>query len=458
MRNILELQEEKSHKLLSASDITKKAEKDGDRALTDGEKKDIDAFLADAKKISAEILEIEENERRVKAVQDALNEFKAPGQRVTSPAEPKSEPSARIEFPSFQARYGSLKAFTGKNAEQNAYVSGKWLRASFYGDASSQRWCSENGVQWRNALSEGSNTAGGYLVPEELNQAIIDLRETYGVFRSQTRVLPMGRDTMNIPRRSSGVTATFTGENVALTESDAAFSLVSLTAKKLGVITRLSTEVADDAIINLADWVAQEFAYAFALKEDQCGFTGDGTSTYGGITGLIKKFEDDLTNVGSVAIADQTANTFAEIDQADISGLMGVLPQYARMGAKFYCSQVFQDMVFGRLMAGAGGNNLQTLQGDYRNSYLGHEVVVSQVLPSGASTDYNNKAVLFFGRLDMASTMGERRGVEVKRSDERYFVEDQIAIKATTRFDINIHDVGSSSGAGPIVALIASSS
>jgi HK97 family phage major capsid protein len=50
--------------------------------------------------------------------------------------------------------------------------------------------------------------------------------------------------------------------------------------------------------------------------------------------------------------------------------------------------------------------------------------------------------------------MGERRGITVKTSEERYFEYDQIAIQATERVDINVHDVGDATTAGPIVALI----
>ncbi len=59
-----------------------------------------------------------------------------------------------------------------------------------------------------------------------------------------------------------------------------------LTAKKLMVLTKYSNELNEDAVLNIGDDLAGEIAYAFALKEDQCGFLGDGTSTYGGITGV----------------------------------------------------------------------------------------------------------------------------------------------------------------------------
>jgi hypothetical protein len=51
--------------------------------------------------------------------------------------------------------------------------------------------------------------------------------------------------------------------------------------------------------------------------------------------------------------------------------------------------------------------------------------------------------------------MGERRGVTIKRSDHRYFENDQIGLLGTERFDINVHDLGDNTNAGPLVAMVA---
>ena len=62
--------------------------------------------------------------------------------------------------------------------------------------------------------------------------------------------------------------------------------------------------------------------------------------------------------------------------------------------------------------------------------------------------------MLFFGDLSMAATFGDRRGMTIAVSTERYFELDQLAIKGTERFDIVAHGLGDNTNAGPIVALI----
>jgi HK97 family phage major capsid protein len=86
--------------------------------------------------------------------------------------------------------------------------------------------------------------------------------------------------------------------------------------------------------------------------------------------------------------------------------------------------------------------------------YLGFPIVISQKLPLVATT-LTTKAMLFFGDLALASAMGERRGVTIRRLDERFADSDQIGIMGTERFDINIHDMGDNTTAGPIVSMVA---
>lgn len=358
-------------------------------------------------------------------------------------------------------RYSKLKAFRDHagfdgqviRAEEDAYAVGMWIKATMFHHDAAMEWCKENGLSITKAQSEGVDSAGGFLVPEQMMASIIDLREQYGVFRQEATIVPMGRDTVNWPRRTGGLTAYFVGENVALTESQATWDNVNLTAKKLGVLTRFSTELDEDAVISVADWLTNEIAYAFASKEDDCGFNGDGTSTYGGIRGLTVWGIDSTTSASKYTAASGH-NTFALLDQTDITGLMGLLPRYAMPNAKFYCSQMGFASTFERLIATAGGNSISTLNGEIVYRYLGFPIVISQKLPL-ITTTLSGKVMMVFGDLRLAAAMGERRQVTVRRSDERYFDQDQIGLLGTERVDINVHDCGTTTAAGPIVFLVA---
>lgn len=349
--------------------------------------------------------------------------------------------------------HGTLRAFRdvklgdGRTvgAEEAAYRSGLWIKGVVLGD---QRALAQYRDMAGNVLS-----TGGATVPIEMTSQIIRLQEQYGVFRQQARVFQMGSDQLRIPRRKSGPTVYFLGDGDTATESDQAWDNVGLSTKKMAILTRASNELIEDNVVMLADVLAQDIAVNFAQKEDQCGFTGDGTSTYGGMNGLVNIIIDGNHNAGKVAAAS-THKTWATLDVTDLANLMSALPWYARAGAKWFCSSVAYDRTFSRLVAAASGNRLGDLSQAPRQSFLGHDIVVSQVMPNGPTTDYSTKVMILFGDLTLAAAMGMRRELQLRVDQSRYLEADQTAFMATERFDIVNHGCGDNTNAGPIVGLI----
>ena len=60
---------------------------------------------------------------------------------------------------------------------------------------------------------------------------------------------------------------------------------------------------------------------------------------------------------------------------------------------------------------------------------------------------------VLLGDLAQAATFGERRAVNISTASERYVEYDQTLTFATTRNAMVVHDLGSTTKAGPIVAL-----
>jgi HK97 family phage major capsid protein len=368
---------------------------------------------------------------------------------LAKPVEGQRAATGALRVPAqARTRFTKLKAYKGEDAAEKAYRVGKWVQGFIVGDEVARAWCRENGVMVERAMGETTNTAGGFLVPNEMMDSIIDLRETFGVFRQNAQLVPMSSDTLQWPRRTGGLTAYFTAENTAATESQGSWDNVNLVAKKLAVLTRLSTELSEDAVVSVADLMTSEIAYAFASKEDDCGFNGDGTSTYGGIRGVTQILIDGSHNAGKATCASGHP-TFDKVDATDIGTLMSKLPQYALGRAKFYTSAKGFALTFERLVASAGGNSISTLDGAVQYRYLGFPIVISQKI-----ADLANAVVgILFGDLALAAALGERRVVTIRRSDDRYFENDQIGILGTERTDIVVHDVGDNTTAGPIVGL-----
>ena len=342
------------------------------------------------------------------------------------------------------------KPLKGFETDEQAYRAGRWFMARVLGHEPSVQFCRDHGVVTAEdrALATNVNPDGGYLVVPEFESAIIDLREAYGTFRQKARYVPMGADTKSQPRRTSGVTAYFVGENSEITGSDKGWDNVKLVARKMAAMTRYSTEIAEDAIIDIASDLAAEIAYAFAVKEDQCAFIGDGTSTYDGIVGLKAKSDAAAASMHTSAQKVGTSHTMAEF-----TAMMGKLPEFPGINPEWYCHKQFWGTVMARLGATAGGNMFQTIEGTRpKPLFLGYPVNFVQAMSTSLDQQANLTGLCYFGDLSMAAMFGERRGIRIKTSDQRYFEYDQLAIQGTERIDITIHDIGDANNAGPVIA------
>lgn len=450
----------RAHKVLSLQDLIKRAD-DAGRVLSADEVALFDKLNGEIGDLDRQIQERQAHDKRVADLEATRARLDAPVPRSTQPdpvASTGGAPAAG-RVPATYIRTRALKAYQNtEDSLRKAYRAGMWARAAIFGDDRARSWCLSNGLAQNlsNALGTSPNSSGGFLVPEEFSERVIDLREVYGVFRRNAFVQGMGRDTMVVPRRLTGITIGPVGENPSsgISQSTPTWNQVRLTAKKAGGLVLLSTEVSEDAVIDLADYLVEEFAYAFALFEDQCAFIGDGTSTYLGINGLGNLLTITAGLAGAVACATATHDIFSEVDATDLSTAMAKLPEYAKPNAKWYCSSVFDELVFGRLLAAAGGNNIATLEnGRPMRRYMGYPIEISQVLPNGPSTDYSGLPMCYFGDLRKSSTLGDRRDVRVFPSEHRYMDTDQIGVRGTTRIDIVNHDLGDTSTPGAIVAL-----
>jgi HK97 family phage major capsid protein len=235
------------------------------------------------------------------------------------------------------------------------------------------------------------------------------------------------------------------------------FDNVTLVAKKLAVITRMSNELSADNVLGLADRLIGEIAYAFAYREDDCAFNGTGTSTYGGITGIRSRL-DELTAGTAPGLTLGSGNAWSELTLSDFNKVVGSLPSYADVpGAAWICHKVFEHSVMQKLAYAAGGVLAsEIINGIRRSTFLGYPVIPSAVFPK---TEANSQIPVIFGGYSLGAMFGSRGQESIAFSTEAtvggqsMWERDQIGVRGTERFDVVVHDYGSNSEAGPIVGL-----
>lgn len=399
--------------------------------------------------VTATKIDRERGERSAKRFSDEIDAMQASGGTGLDAREPReSQRVGAIRIPARARSHSELKAYVGENAEREAYIAGNVILAGVFGSESAMQFCRNHGLQVNASMTTSTNTAGGFLVPDEMSRAMIRLREERGVFPRFANRVPMNSDIITIPRLLSDVTAYWVGEGAEITASDPTLGIAELMARKIAALTKISSELDEDAVIDIADMLTESMAYAMADKIDDAGFNGDGTSTYGGVLGLKNAIDSAGT---STAVTGNDAAT--NLDLADFESAVGMYPDYPGSSPRWFMHKAFYYASAARLVDAAGGNTNVTLaNGASETMFLGYPVTFCQVLLSTTTTS-SSGIYGYFGDLRLGSSYGVRRSVRTQILTERYAENDLIGVKTTERIAINNHERGETIRNRPIIKL-----
>ena len=130
------------------------------------------------------------------------------------------------------------------------------------------------------ALAAGDATAGGFLVPTQFSQEVIEfLRARAVIRRLNARVVPVPTGTTKIPKLASGATAYYVGENTAATKSEPTTGQLTLTFKKLVTLVPMSNDLLRYASPGADAIVRDDVVNAMRVREDQAFIRDQGTDS-----------------------------------------------------------------------------------------------------------------------------------------------------------------------------------
>ena len=365
----------------------------------------------------------------------------SPAPEVT---EERSE-KVRIEAVPFSGR---LRAF--ENAK-DAFSVGMWFKAKA-GDADAKRWCQDHGVEARAQGSTGSTT-GAAFVPDVLSSTVIRLVDQYSAFAQNATNVVMPSDVVLFPRRTAGASAAWIDENVAITASDPTSNQVTLTAKKVTGAVVIASELLQDSIVSIADWIAAELALSLSNAVEAAAWSGN-PSNAPGVAGLVTTHTGGLLASSgatyAASLVTAAGDTPDEVTKANLLAMMGAVPQHSRQGARWYCSPFFFASCMQNLDLAQGGS--VGLSQGLGLTFLGSPVVLTDRLPSGA--DSTGAIMALYGNMTNSSYYGIRQAIEIASSDQVNFLSDQTVIRAVARVAITHANLGTSTVAGPIIGLV----
>lgn len=269
------------------------------------------------------------------------------------------------------------------------------------------------------ALGEGTDSAGGYLVPEEFKAMLIEALPDYTVMRPVVTVMPVSTLTGHIPTLTGKPGAEWGTENTAMNEQTAQFGEVLYTLNRLQSLIPMSRELVADANIDMVQLLTRLFAEAFAAEEDRAMTAGTGTGQPKGFT---------TETISSTTIAG------ASLAYVDVAGLLSLLKTQYRRRAVFMTSPKGMQLL--RQLVDGNGRPLLFTPADSDVSTLFGKPVIENVNIAenlGANSD---ETEIYFGDFKYYYLF-DRGEYSVESTMDGYgaFEKHQVVLKAFNRLD-----------------------
>lgn len=239
------------------------------------------------------------------------------------------------------------------------------------------------------ALAEGSDSAGGVLVPTITSAMMLDkLRARTVVFQAGAQLVPLTSDETVIPKLTGDPPSEWHTENTSISGGDGpTFSSVTMKAKTLVVgPTEVSVELLEDGI-GTADRLNMAFIRSSAVELDRGALRGSGSDpepegivNFSSLAGTVDKAASPLSdfsdlisaieyieseNAGPVSGFVMAPRTRAELAALTETGGQPLLqPEMVRDVAKYTTTSVPTNL-------GTGTNESQIIAGNFRNLMIG---------------------------------------------------------------------------------------
>jgi len=369
--------------------------------------------LAQIESLDAEFKALSEKKERLEAVQARVDAIVASRAAVEAPAVEASieidpNDNEKEEMIPASVKYNKSNVFA---SSEDAYTAGQFL-AAVGGNAKAKEFMA--------AQSVGTDSEGGFTVPAPLSSELINLVENYGVARNACRRVVMGAMTWSVPKLNGHATVYYPAEAASITESALSFEQITLTAKKMAGLVKMSTEINEDSLISMTDTIVRDLAWSFAKEEDINLFTGGSLYT-GGIEGDAGVADADVASIAALTLDDLNAAVVA-------SG------QERGLNPKFYMNATLWNGQVRDLLNAAGGNAIGELAGGAGRSLFGYPVELVSAMPGAAAV--SGDLICCFGDLSVSHYFGDRRALNFNVLRELYAVNDQVGIVCTQRVDI----------------------
>ena len=259
-------------------------------------------------------------------------------------------------------------------------------------------------------LSTLSDPDGGFLVPEDYEQAIDRVALSVSAMRRLATVRTIGTDTYKKLVNQGGASAGWVGEKGARAETNTPTLVeIAINAKEVYAMPAATQTLLDDSRVDIAGWLADEVSIEFSEQESDAFINGNGVEKPKGIAAYPMAANASYVWGKVGYITSGNASLVNDLDK--LIDLQHSLKPVYRNGAAWLMNDSTLATI--RKMKDGDGNYIWVpgLKDGAPDTLLGKPVEIDDNVDDIAA----NKYPIFFANFKRAYLIIDRQGVRVLR-------------------------------------------
>lgn len=393
----------------------------------------------DMKAITDEV-EVLKTERRAAAAEAEADAMRSDLKSVVEGFEElRKAPESQYGFNPLMG--GQVDPASGEESEKAVY--GEKAEHSFYADVKGAKGGSAPAwerLQEGKAMVEGKDTAGGFLVPPEISDELIRVRDATGVLRGLIPSHGISVDELRIGAVDNGLAVAWTAELSEKIQSEFTFSELSANVFTAAGLAVASNQLLADSKFAIDQMINSDLAKRFVALEEQAFLNGSGTGQPRGVrqTAGVESIPYPSASSSARALADKIVDAITKIHTDYFGAPDGIVMHPRTWG---YLIKAREEGTPGSYVLGPpstiyGRNPADPIPG-YSSAPLpkgelfGVPVYTTPNVPTnlGSSTEESVVYVANWGE----GLILDREGITTAQSEHVFFTSNQTVFRAEER-------------------------
>jgi len=289
------------------------------------------------------------------------------------------------------------------------------------------------------AMGEGVDSAGGFLVPPEVSDTLIPLRDSVSVLRQLFTSQPIESDTIRFVAQDSGLAVAWTAEFAEKIKSDLSFSEFEAHVYTAAGLATVSNQLLKDAKWNVDQLITSDLAKRFVHLEEQAFINGSGNGQPLGImnTPGVQSIAYAEGSPKQAALVDKISDAITSV-QTEFLGFPDAIVMHPKTWGWLAKGR---DGTDGTYILGSGANGTQRRPNEKipgygqgtlpRGELFGLPVYTTPNIPTNLG-DAQNESAVIVGDFSQGLVL-DREGIVTDTSSHVFFTTNQTVFRSEER-------------------------